>query len=123
LKSAANECGCLAQGVGGRVKGTDTIEFIKKDNVPYERRKDITYGSVNCEVRPHKEEKECTRLTAGGDCINYPDGVGTPTADMTLFKCLANSIISTPGAKYIMLDINVFYLNTPMKRKNTCDSR
>ncbi len=35
---------------------------------------------------------------------------------MTLFKCLANSIISTPGAQCIMLDIKDFYLNTPMKR-------
>ncbi len=117
VKSAANEFGRLAQGVGGRVKGTETIKFIKKDDVSYERRKDITYGSFTCDVRPHKEEKECTRLTAGGDCINYPDNVGTPTADMTLLKCLANSIISTPGARCIMLDIKDFYLNTPMKCK------
>jgi hypothetical protein len=40
-----------------------------------------------------------------------------PTADMTLFKCLANSIISTPGARCFMLDIKDFYLNTPMKCK------
>jgi hypothetical protein len=77
-KSAANEFGCLAQGVGGRVKGTDTIKFIKKDNVPYERRKDVKYGSFTCDVRPHKEGKECTRLTAGGNRINYPDNVGFP---------------------------------------------
>jgi hypothetical protein len=116
-KSVANEVGCLAQGVRGRVKGTDTIKFIKKDNVPNKRRKDVMYGSFTCEVRPHKEETECTRLTPGGDCINYPENVGTPTADMTLFKCLANSIISTPRARCIMWDIKDFYLNTPMKRK------
>jgi hypothetical protein len=116
-KLVANEFGCLAQGVGGRVKGTDTVKFIKKDDVPYERRKVITCGSFTCDVRPHKEEKEHTRLTAGGDPINYPDNVGKPTADMTLFKCLANSIISTPGARCIMLDIKDFYLNTPMKCK------
>jgi hypothetical protein len=54
-KSAAHEFGHLAQGVRGRVKGTDTIQFIKKDNVPYERRKDVTYGSFTCDVRPHKD--------------------------------------------------------------------
>jgi hypothetical protein len=65
-----------------------------------------------------KRGKERTRqLTTGGDCINYPDNVGMPTADMTLFKCLANIIISTPGARCIMLDIKDFYLNTPMKCK------
>ncbi len=79
--------------------------------------KDVTYASFTCDIRPHKDEKEQTRLTAGGDRINYPNDMGTPTADMTLFKCLANSIISTPGAQCIMLDIKDFYLNTPMKHK------
>ncbi len=55
------------------------------------------------------------RLTVGGDRINYPDDCGTPTADMTLFKILVNSIISTPGAKCFMMDIKDCYLNTPMK--------
>jgi hypothetical protein len=57
LKSGANKCGCLAQGVWGRVKGTDTIKFIKNDNSPYERRKYAMYRSFTCDVRPHKEEK------------------------------------------------------------------
>jgi len=35
---------------------------------------------------------------AGGDRINYPEDVGTPTADMTLVKILLNSIISTKDA-------------------------
>ena len=52
----------------------------------------------------------------GGDRINYPDDCGTPTADMILFKILTNSIISTPNAKCLMIDIKDFYLNTPMKR-------
>ena len=35
---------------------------------------------------------------------------------MTLFKILINSIVSTPRAKCIMMDINDFYLRTPMKK-------
>jgi hypothetical protein len=89
---------------------------MRKDNVPFERMKDLTYGSFNCNYRPNKEEKEHTRLTAGGDQKNYPDDCGTPTSDMTLFKILVNSIISTPNAKCIMMDIKDFYQNTPMKR-------
>ena len=89
---------------------------MQKDNVPFERMKDVTYGSFNCDYKPNKEEKERTRLTARGDQINYPDDCGAPTADMTLFKILVNSIISTPNAKCIMMDIKDFYLNTPMKR-------
>ena len=35
---------------------------------------------------------------------------------MTLVKTMLNSVISTRGAKCVMLDIKDFYLNTPMKR-------
>ena len=80
------------------------------------RAKDVTYGSFSFNYKPNKEEKERTRLTAGGDRINYPDDCGTPTADMTLFKILVNSIISTPNAKCIMMDLKDFYLRMPMKR-------
>ena len=55
-------------------------------------------------------------LTAGGDKINYPEDVGTPTADMTLVKAFFNSVISTKGARCVMLDVKDFYLNTPMAR-------
>jgi hypothetical protein len=65
--------------------------------VPKGRVKDITYGSFTCNLQQNKEEKERTRLTAGGDRINYPEDVGTPTADMTLAKILLNSVISTKG--------------------------
>ena len=96
-KSSANEFGRLAQGLkDGRVKGTNTIKFIRKDQIPQDRRKDVTYGSFSCDMKPNMAETHRTRLTAGGDRINYPEDVGTPTADMTLFKIHANSIISTP---------------------------
>ena len=78
--------------------------------------KDVTYGSFSCDLKPNKEEVHRTRLTMGGDRINYPDDCGTPTADMTLFKILVNSIISTPNAKCLTADIKDFYLRTPMKR-------
>jgi hypothetical protein len=42
--------------------------------------------------------------------------VVTPTADMILFKILVNSILSTPNAKCIMMDIKDFYLQTPVKK-------
>ena len=37
-----------------------------------------------CNYRPEKEEKERARLVLGGDRINFPGDVGTPTADMLL---------------------------------------
>ncbi len=114
--SLANKFGRLAQGVGGRVIPTNTIFFIKQEQVPIDRRKDVTHGSFSCDLKPNKKETHRTRLTAGRDRINYPDNVGTPTADMTLVKTFLNSVISTKGAKCVMLDVKNFYLNTPMAR-------
>ncbi len=116
---AANEFGRLAQGVGTRIpkdKATNTIFFIQKDQVPKDRTKDVTYGSFSCDFKPNKEEKYRTRRTAGGDRINFPGDCGTPTADMTLFKVILNSTISTKGAQMMTIDLANFYLNTPMPR-------
>jgi hypothetical protein len=52
----------------------------------------------------------------GGNLINYPDNCGTPTADLLTVKLMFNSIISTPGVKFMTIDIKDFYLMTPMDR-------
>ena len=54
MLSSANEFGRLAQGVGGRIKGTDTILFIYKHQVPMERWRDVTYAKFVCELKPHQ---------------------------------------------------------------------
>jgi hypothetical protein len=74
----------------------------------------VTYGSFVVEIKDHKEEKERTRLTVGGDQIEYPGEKSTRTAGLTTTKILINSVISTPGAKFLVIDINNFYLNTPL---------
>ena len=115
--SSANEFGRLAQGIGGRTKNpTNTIFFITKDEVPQDRFKDSTYGKFVCSVRPQKAEPNRTRLTVGGNRINYPGEVGTPTADMLLVKVMLNSVASTMNAKFMCIDISNFYLNTPLPR-------
>ena len=115
--SSANEFGRLFQGIGGRIaKPTNTCFFINKGQVPTARFKDVTYCKFVCNVREQKKEKNRTRATLGGNRVNYPGDVGTPTADMLLFKVLLNSVVSTPGAKFMSIDISNFYLNTPMDR-------
>ena len=115
--SSTNKFGRLAQGVGGRIKKpTDTIRFIRETDIPKERKKDVTYGSFVCTVRPEKAEPNRTRFTAGGDKINYPGEVATLTAEMLLAKILFNSVISTPGARFMTMDISNFYLMTPLLR-------
>ena len=114
--STANEFGHLAQGVGGRVQGTDTIQFIHKNEVPTDRFKDVTYLRMVCQVRTEKKESNRTRATVGSNLINCEDDVGTPTADLLLIKIFFNSVISTPNAKFANADLANFYLMTPLKR-------
>jgi hypothetical protein len=74
------------------------------------------YCSFVVDIKDHKEEKERTRLTVGGDQIEYPGDKSTRTAGLTTAKNLINSVISTLGAKFLVIDINIFYLNTPLGR-------
>ena len=56
------------------------------------------------------------RLTVGGDKVKFDGPVYTPTSDLTTSKLHWNSVISTPGAKYLVFDDNVFYLNNTMSK-------
>ena len=95
---------------------TETISFISKTDIPQDRKGDETYGRIVCVYREGKKDKYRTRITIGGNLINYPGDCGTPTADLLTVKLLFNSIISTPNAKFMSIDIKDFYLCTPMKR-------
>ncbi len=113
--SYGNKIRRLAQGMPGCNTGINTIVFIKKNQVPRERAKDVTYGLITTLIRPEKlDEPNRTRIVAGGDRVHYPGDAGTPTADLLTVKLLLNSIISTPNAKFMTMDIKDFYLNTPM---------
>ena len=85
--------------------------------MPVDRFKDVTYGEFECSVRSQRvDDSYCTRLVLGGNKIHCEFDVGTPTANMFLVKILLNSVISTPGAKFMTIDISDFYLNTPLTR-------
>jgi hypothetical protein len=91
---AGNKFGCLAQGVGNHIKGTNTIKFIHKRKVPKSRLKDVTYGQFVCTKQPEKAEPNRTRFTIGEVQINYPEEVATAAANLLVAKILFNSTIS-----------------------------
>jgi hypothetical protein len=66
-KEAANEFGRLAQGVGGRIEGSNTIFFIPRQAVPKE--KIITYGRFVVDIRPNTSETHRVRRTVGVNLI------------------------------------------------------
>ena len=53
-------------------------------------------------------------MTVGGDQIDYPGDVSTKTSDLVTAKILFNSVISTPNAKFMGIDIKDFYLNNDL---------
>jgi hypothetical protein len=89
---------------------------MEKQQIPQARRKDITYGRIICVYRSEKKDPYRTPVTMGGNLVNYLDDCGTPTADLITVKLMFNSIISTPNAKFMTINIKDFYLMTPMDR-------
>jgi hypothetical protein len=108
-----NECRRLFQGIRD-IPGTDTCFFTTLKNIPKYRK--ITYGKIVCDYKPHKKEKECARLTVGGNRLDYSGDVATSTADITTFKILINSTLSTEDAAMMMMDIKNYYLGIPLPR-------
>jgi hypothetical protein len=97
-----NEVGRLFEGIRD-IPVTDTCVFVKLKNIPKDRQ--ITYGKIVCDYKPHKKEKERVRLTVGGDRLDYSGDVATSTADITTFKIFINSTLSTAEAAMMMIDI------------------
>jgi hypothetical protein len=95
-KAAANEFGRLAQGVGGRIEGSNTIFFIPRNTVP--KGKVITHGWFVVDIRTNNYETHRVLLAVGGNLIQYPGDVSTCSSDLATSKCLRNSTISTEGA-------------------------
>jgi hypothetical protein len=119
--SYANKLGRLCQGIGTgakpstkRVNGTNTFFRIKYNDIPAHKQKEICHTLVVCEVRPDKDDPDCTRITIGGSKICYPGDVGTNTALLELVKILLNSVLSRKGARFSCIDLKNFYLDMPM---------
>jgi hypothetical protein len=120
-RSLANEWDrLLAHGLGisrpasEQVKGTGTVFFIEKAQVPKDLR--VIYANFICNICPQKTETHRVRMTAGGDKLDYPGDASSPAVSMLDAKLHINSTISDAknGARYLGLDIKNFYIGTPM---------
>ena len=67
-------------------------------------------------IRPTKAEVNHVRVTVGGDRLDLPGATTTHCASLKTTKCLLNRNISTPGARFMTLDIKDFYYGTVMAR-------
>ena len=87
--------------------GSETMFFIPHSTKPANRI--ATYLRIVAELKPNKTEKRWVGFTVGGT-------ISTPTADLIVVKTLLNSVVSTPNAKFLTIDVKDFYLNTPMEQ-------
>ena len=115
-KALSNEWGRLAQGNMHGIIGTNTIEFITRDQIPAGR--DVTYASFVCDERPLKPEPFRVRVVVGGDKLSFNDDAGSPATDLLETKLLLNSTISDSprGAFFISADIKDYFLGSNMKK-------
>ena len=115
-KSLANEFGRLAQGVSKRIEGTNIMYFIPKEEVPFKTKK-VTYPKIVCSILPNKAETHRTRITVGGNLLDYAGTLTAPTATITTAKCIFYSVVSTPAAKCVLANIKNCYLNNRVLRR------
>jgi hypothetical protein len=106
-----NELGWICKGIQD-IAGTNTAFFVELSSIPKGCK--ITYGKIVFDYKPNKMEKHWVRLTVGGDKLDYNGETTTSTADITTFKILINSTLSTKDAKMMMIDINNYCLGTPL---------
>jgi hypothetical protein len=114
IRSTANKIARLTQGIKRGITGTNTIKFMRREDVPAGLK--VTYESFVVDIKAHKEKTECIHLTLGEDKIEYPGDKSTRTSGLTTAKMLLNSTIYIPGARFLLIGINSFYLNTPLGR-------
>ena len=112
-KGISNEIGRLFQGIGD-IQGTNNCFFVQRHKVTQGAK--VTYSYIVYDTCPQKKETHLVQLTVGGYKLNFDGPFSTPIENLTTSKLHWNSIISTPGAKYLVVDINNFYLNNLMSK-------
>ena len=113
-QASSNEYGRLMSGNNSGIQGTNTMEPIALDDIPPSNA--ITYGSMVCDHRPLKKEKNRCRLVVGGDRLTYDNETAAPAANLLEAKLILNSTISTKNAKFLTADIKDFFLSSKMDK-------
>ena len=102
MQGFADELGKLKKGIWD-ITGTDTINLILLSAVP--KGHTVTYGRICITYWPHNKYPNRTILTFCANHIHYPWNFSTTTSDLSKSKILFKSIIYTPGAILITMDI------------------
>ena len=88
---------------------------MSHDDIRRLKGKKYTYARVVLDYRPQKTDPNRIRITAGGNLVKYDGDLSVRSADINTAKLHWNSVISTKDAKYMCLDISLFYLTAALE--------
>jgi hypothetical protein len=99
-----------------RLITSGTIQPIHFEEIPDD--KIVTYVNPICSEKINDDDtlKLRTRVTIGGDRIDYPYDKSAVTANMEALKLLINVMISE-NTNWSTIDISDFYLGTPLPHR------
>ncbi|CAM9543425.1 unnamed protein product, partial [Ectocarpus fasciculatus] len=98
------------------IEGTSTLHFVSADTKPKNQK--AAYVKHVCTEKikpPGLVPVKRVRTTIGGDKIDYSGETAAYTAGLKTVKLLWNSVVSTPRAKFMTIDVKNFYLHTRLK--------
>ncbi len=98
-------------------KGTNATFIMTHDKIKQAVAAGIffTYMNPVVDYRAQKEDPYRIRIMAGGNLINYELNASVRTADLDMAKIHWNSVVSTPLARYMCLNIKNFYLTAALE--------
>ena len=99
-----------------RIEGTNTIYFIPREEVPFETKK-VTYPKSSA-ISALIKQRPIEHISQMEETCFIRADIATPTATITTSKCLFNSVVSTPKAKFVLADNKKFTSTTLYQIQN-----
>jgi hypothetical protein len=98
-------------------KGTNAMFIMTNGKIMHAlaTKKFFTYANPVVDYRPQKDDPHRIRITAGGKLIDYNGDASVRMANLDTAKLHWNSVISTENARYMCLDIKIFYLTAALE--------
>ena len=101
----------------GNIKFTDNFFFVQRNKIPQDSK--VTYFLIVYNIRPHRKETHWVHITVLGKKLFFKGPFSTPTSGLKTSKLHSNSALSTPGSKYLVVDVKTSTLTTLFQSMST----
>ncbi len=101
-------------------KGTNAMFVMTHNEIAhaYHEKKFFTIANSVIDYHPQKNDPNQIQITAMGNLITYNGELSVHTANIIMAKLHWNSVVSTPNASYMCLDIKKLILPLPLNILN-----